>query len=326
MTEERKAESRYLTIDNGRGLKGTFSTYGAGVKALTLNGEPLILELSDSQKYLTADQFFGKTLGRVAGRIPDSGMIGNAPYHVLGDKKHICLHGGVLESLSYRDFNATVLPTKKGPAVQFEYLSPDGECGFPGNLTVKITYFLPNDSDAITIRLEAVSDKDTLVNLCNHMYWNIFRSLNVNDYVMQVKASKYGVFKKGCQLIVKSAPVPEYLDFRKPVSLKTRLDQIEKAIPEIGTLDHTFLFDKADPKEAQVILDTPKLTVETYTDYDAVNFYVDSSMTPVAFTNRKDFGKRRAIAIEPELFPLDNLVLKAGQKYSHFMTFKLIRK
>jgi aldose 1-epimerase len=321
-------DSRFLSIKNDKGLQGTFSTFGAGVRSLTLNGEPLILELADPQQYLKADQFFGKNLGRVAGRIADTFTIGDKTYQVLGDKQHICLHGGILESLSFRDYSATLNPTKEGNAVVFTYHSPDGECGFPGNLEVKVTYFIPAYRNELTISYEATTDKDTPVSLCNHMYWNIFRSKNVDDYHLYVNASKMGAFKKGTQLIEKTVKAPAYFDFRKNPLLKTKLDAIEKNVPEIGTLDHTLLFDNVTTDKPQVILDTKKLTIECYTDYDSVNFYVDSSLTPVVFTNGKDLttARRRAIAIEPEMYPLDNLILKAGKTYSHFMTYKLISK
>jgi aldose 1-epimerase len=322
------ADSRFLSITSNKGLKGTFSTFGAGVRSLTLNGKPLILELADPNEYLLANQFFGKTLGRVAGRIPDKFTIGDHTYSVLGDKDHICLHGGIMESLSFRNFEGTLITSPEGNSIQFTYLSKDLECGFPGNLEVKVTYFIPNDRNELTIRFEAKADKSTPVSLSNHIYWNIFNSDNVNNYRYYVNASKYGVFKKGTQLIVKTANVPACLDFRKKPLLKTNLDLIEKEIPEIGTLDHAFLLDEVTSTKPQAILDTEHLTIECYTDYDCINNYVDSSLSKINFTNGKGLttARRRAIAIEPEMYPLDDLVLKGGNTYSHFMTYKLISK
>ena len=99
-------ETRYVTLDNGNGLVGKFSTLGAGVRSLTLDGKLLILEFEDEQAYLGSTGFHGKTLARVAGRIPDTFMIGGKTYSVLGDEQHICLHGGCSESLTYRNFEA----------------------------------------------------------------------------------------------------------------------------------------------------------------------------------------------------------------------------
>lgn len=322
-------QSRFITLDNGRGLSGTFSTLGAGVRSLSLDGEPLLLELRNPDDYLSSLQFFGKTLGRVAGRIPGEFQIGSNTYKVPSDEKDICLHGGLYEGLSFRDFAASVHPSEEGPSIVFHYLSKDGEAGFPGDLDLQVIYSFPKDEDALLIRYKAISNKDTLLSLSNHMYWNILRSKDVNDYKLFVDASEIGKFKRGTQLIVGTKKVPTCLDFRKMPDLKTKLDEIEKDIPEIGTLDHTFVLNQDRGEKPACILEAEKLTLETYTDYDAVNFYVDSSKQPGDFINNKDVstGLRRAIAIEPELFPaLDNILLKANTEYSHYMKFKIVRK
>ena len=322
-------ETSYVTLDNGNGLVGKFSTLGAGVRSLTLDGKLLILEFEDEQAYLGSTGFHGKTLARVAGRIPDTFMIGGKTYSVLGDGQHICLHGGCSESLTYRNFEAVKEEDENEVRVIFHYLSKDGEAGFPGNLDTKVTYSMPKDgTNTLKITCEAVSDKDTLVSFSNHMYWNVFNSESVNDYVLQVKASKIGTFKPGTLLVVGMEDVPSCYDFRTPAVLKDKLDQIEKEHPEIGTLDNTYVFDE-DADDPKVIMDTEDIHLEVSTDFDSINFYVDSCLAPYRFTNGEflTHALRRAIAIEPETFPLlSNIVLKAGDKYSHSMSFKIDRK
>lgn len=324
----RHYESDYVTLDNGNGLVGRFSTLGAGVASLTLDGKPLILELEDEQTYLGSPSFYGKTLARVAGRIPDEFMIDGKLYSVEGDAQHICLHGAMFDSLTYKNFDSKVEEDDSETRVIFHYLSPDMEAGFPGNLDVKITYTMPKGNKSILkITCEAVSDKDTLFNFSNHMYWNIYGSHDVDDYTLQVKASKMGVFKPGCQLVVGIKDVEDCLDFRTPSLLKDKLDQIQKEHPEIGTLDHTFVFD--DVTGPKVIMDNKDIHLEVETDLDSINFYVDTSLAPNKFTNGDYLttATRRAIAIEPESFPLlSNILLKANEKYCHSMTFKIEKK
>lgn len=321
-------ESEYFVLDDKKGLVGKFSNLGAGVASLELDGMPLILELADEQVYLGSPSFYGKTLARVAGRIPDEFVIGGKHYSVPGDSQHICLHGGTSESLTYRLFDAVQEENDEETRVIFHYLSPDGEAGFPGNLDVKVTYAMSKgDEHVLRVTCEAKSDKDTLVSFSNHMYWNINGDRNVNDYTLQVKASKTGVFKPGCQLVVGVEDVPECLDFRTPTRLKEKLDQIQKEQPEIGTLDHTYLFD--DVEGPKVIMDTNDIHLEVETDFDAINFYVDTSLVPNKFTNGDylTYETRRAIAIEPETFPLlSNIVLRAGEKYCYTMKFRINRK
>ena len=93
-------------------------------------------------------------------------------------------------------------------------------------------------------------------------------------------------------------------------------------------MDNTYVFDE-DADDPKVIMDTEDIHLEVSTDFDSINFYVDSCLAPYRFTNGEflTHALRRAIAIEPETFPLlSNIVLKAGDKYSHSMSFKIDRK
>ncbi len=326
MSNQTKFTSGFLKMHNDKGLEGVFSTLGAGCYSLTLHGKPLILQPKDVETYLSSPQFFGKTLGRVAGRIPETIHIIDEDYKVLADKKGICLHGGELESLSFRNFKSEVFPNKDEDSIVFVYVSPDGECGFPGNLEVRITYAMPRTENALIITQEFRTTKETWVSLSNHIYWNFFGDENVNDYTLMVNAGHYGVFKKGTQLVVDEAAVPECLDFQTPALLKEKLDRIEKEIPEIGTLDHAFRFHTAAHDEPQVVLESKDLRLECRTDYNGLNLYVDTSMTDVEFANRPGLKKRRAIAIEPQLFPTDSKLVVPGITYKHVIRYDIKTK
>ena len=321
--------SDYVTIKNSKGLEVTLSSLGAGVRSLHLHGKPLLLELKNEQDYLSSDQFFGKTLGRVAGRMPSEFKLGQREFHLPGDRQGICLHGGIKEGLSFKNFQNATQERDGYVAANFHYDSPEGEAGYPGNLSLNVLYLLKLDALEFSILYDAYSDRDTYLSLSNHMYWNVFGSADVDDYQLQVNASRIGSFKKGTQLIIGDEPVPECLDFRRMTKLEIRLDQIQKELGAKMTLDHTYRFDEVDIKKPNVILETEKLRIETYTDFDAVNFYVDSSLNPWEFSNRDDLkaAPRRGIAIEPENFPsLANIFLPAGKNYRHKMTYKLMEK
>ncbi len=321
-------ESKYICLDNQKGLKGVFSTLGAGVKSLTLFDEPIILEMKDEETYLSSPQLFGKTVSRFIGRIPSKGEIGGVPYQLEEFSPGICLHGGYFKSMIFSEYEAEKSENDQFYIVSFKGFSKDGDCGFPGNLHVKVSYMLSKDLNILTIKYEAASDKDTLISLSNHMYWNLSRSENVDDYVLQVKARKYGIFKDDSKLIKDVAPVPSYLDFTRPVHLREKLDEIDQEIPSIGTLDHSFLFEDVNDLKPQVLLSNNDYSIECYTDFDAVNLYVDSTLTPVDFVNNPNLvhNKRRGIAIEPQQFVLDHFILKANQPYSHFISYRITKK
>lgn len=320
-------ESGYILLNNQKGLQGVFSTLGAGVRSLTLDGKPLILQPIGEQAYLQSPQLFGKTVGRFIGRIPSKVEINGVKYALEETEEGMCLHGGYFKSQTFRNYDAVVKEDEQSISACFSYLSKDGDCGFPGNLNLKVTYLFSKDRNIFTIKYEAVSDKDTIISLSNHMYWNLSCADDVNDCQIQVKASKYGIFKDASKLICDVENVPYYLDMTKPVLLKKLLDDIEKEIPDIGTLDHSFVFDKVSDIYPQVVLSNKDYTVECYTDFDAVNLYVDSTRNPVDFVNNPNLREhvRRGIAIEPQQFVLDHFILKANQVYSHYITYRISR-
>lgn len=321
-------ESGYILLDNHKGLKGVFSTLGAGVRSLTLDDRPLILQLKDEQTYLTSPQLFGKTVSRFIGRIPSKGEINGVPYSLEEFEPGMCLHGGYEKSMIFRNYEATMEEDDENVGVRFSLLSPDGDCGFPGNLKVNVTYSLNKDLNILAIRYDAISDKDTLISLSNHMYWNLSGRDSVDDSTLLVKAGRYGTFRPGSKLISDVSDVPDYLDFTKPSLLKDKLDAIEKALPDIQTLDHSYLFDMVQIQEPQVVLSNDRCSVECFTDFDACNFYVDSTLVPVDFVNNPNLihHRRRGIAIEPQQFILDHFILKANTPYSHFITYRVNRK
>ena len=322
---KKKYTSGYLAIENDRGLKGVFTTLGAGVYSLTLHGKPLILQPVDRQVYLSSNQYFGKTMGRVIGRLKKDVKILGKECDLLAGKDGICLHGGGEKSLSFRDFSGIVFSEGDYNGVMFNYISPDGECGFPGELDVKITYLIPLSSNELIIKQEATTTKETIISLSNHIYWNIFPDIDVNAYRLMIAATHCGTLQKQSELVVNTRVVPDYLDFTEGARLKDKLDAIKKHPGEPGTLDHPFLFDQKEPTEPKVVLDTPRMKIECYTDYDGVNVYVDVTDTPVKFANGPVKG-RRAIAIEPQLFPTEKRILRPGEVYRHVMRYRILEK
>ena len=318
-------QSEFFTLSQNE-MKGRFSSLGAGVSSLSLDGKDLILTFEHDEDYLSASGFFGKTLGRIAGRIPSPFVLDGKEYEVKNSEDGISLHGGNKDSFSFLPFEGRVEEKKKKKRVIFTRISKDNECSFPGNLTVTITYsFLKSKENIFRITFDAVSDQDTLCSLSNHIYWNFF-SEDVNSYVLTFPSHEMGSFMKGTSLVTGVQKIEPCFDFNTKSPLKEKLDQIEEAHPEIGTLDHTFLFDK--DQERKIIVENDDIRLEVTTDFEAVNYYVDSSLNEFHFKQSNlNRAPRRALAIEPETFPLlSNLVLPKGKHYHHTITYKIIKK
>lgn len=294
------------------------SKFGAGVVSFHYKNVPLILEEDfDSWKY--EKQYFGKTLGRIAGRIKAKGEIEGIKYSFKGDKNEIVLHGGENQSLSYKVWNSSLKESEKYIKVTFKINPRKGECGFFGKQAMNVGYIFYKDQAKFKIIFKGKAKEDTLMNYSNHIYWNL-NSLNINDYSLKFEADKVAIVDKNL-LITGYQDVIDRLNFNKARKLKIPLDLASKE--EIGTIDNTWLFKEG--KLHKVILKNKNYKVFLKTDFPAMNIYCDSSMTPVKFTNKFDFKERRAIALEPQLsnYPLSNIFFKKGEKFNHYIEYKI---
>ncbi len=316
-------DSRLLTIRNDCGLSGVFSAYGAGVKSLMLNGLPLVLDPLDENEYLTSERFYGKTLGRTAGRIPSIVNIAGKTCHLPENEPGICLHGGALNSLAFKTYSVSIdSNNSEYTSVIFNYLSKDGENGFPGNLNVTITYSICHSRNELVIGQEAVTDAVTWVSLSNHMYFLLPGSKNVNEHSLQINSSKVSRSDPGELIVKRYVDLPQFLSFKEPCHLKERLD----SLPKGSTIDNAFVFDSYDPRIPQVVLENERYRLECYTDYPSANIYVQSGDKGEDFVNGKRLKTRRGIAIEPQLTPLSDITLRPGVKYSHYIRYCIKEK
>ncbi len=313
----------FIEVSNGNNLKATFSNFGAGVYKLKYKEMPLILEIEDKEKWLYCPQFYGKTLARVAGRIRCNGEIDGETYSLKETMAGYCLHGGEINSLSFKPWKYEVKEFKNRIEVIFSINSRVNENGFPGNAKLKVIYQLfANDNFKIVYK--GSTSTKTLLNLSNHNYYNLFNSKDVSDYTLKINASKYGVIDD-TTFITGTDDVPSYLDFRHASKLNPKLSYIEKGVYP-NTIDHTFIFDEVILNKPQVILKNNECKISLYTDYPAINIFCDNFKTPIKFTQFNEVDtSRRALALEPQLYNLDidSLKIRKGDKYKHFILLKI---
>lgn len=298
-----------------------FSSCGASLYSLRKNNIPLILELEDKDKFLSSPQFFNKTLGMVAGRLPVDYENNGVKYHLKDTGNNICLHGGVFTSLSFKKWKYKIKETKNKIDVIFSISPRKGENGFNGKVKIYNIYSLYKNKQGFKIIQKANIKEDSLLSLSNHIYWNL-NTVNINDYSLKFNASKIGKVNDDL-LMVDTIDTPDYLLFNRKTKLKSRLDKASK-LP-IGTIDNTFVFDN---KINKVLLENDKYSIKLKTDYPAMNIYCDSSLTPIKFVNNSNLRERRAIALEPQLYILDkdSIFYKKGQKYNHYIEYIILEK
>jgi galactose mutarotase-like enzyme len=312
----------FIEVNNGLNLKMTFCNFGASVYSIYYDNEPLNLIIKDKEQFLKSNQFYGKTLGPVAGRMLCDGQINGEEYHLTetNEGTNFSLHGGFMNSLSFKTWKYSVKDNKNEIRVIFSYKEKDGFNGFPGSSSIKVIYSLSKTKNSFKINFVGSAKTPAFLNLSNHIYWNFANSRDLNDYYLKMNANTYGYLRDDL-LIIGVDDVPPFLDFQRSKKIKGSADFIKKNLP-IGTIDNTFLFDG---KKGNACLKNKEYTLKLVTDLPAMNIYLDSSMTPVIFLNRNDFVERRGIALEPQLFTFDtdSMKLLPGQKYNHKIIYTI---
>jgi aldose 1-epimerase len=175
MPDGRRIEA--VTLSNGQGFTARVITLGASLQSLTLpdrhgNYADVVLAYPKLQDYLDKPQYFGATVGRFANRIAKGQFsIDSKSYQLTLNDGPNSLHGGIkgFDKVAWTIIRLTQSPQ---PSVTMQYVSPDGDQGYPGRLKVTATYTLKG-SDELSIDYSATTDKPTIVNISNHTYWNL---------------------------------------------------------------------------------------------------------------------------------------------------------
>ncbi|KKI90206.1 aldose epimerase [Bacillus sp. SA1-12] len=271
---EYKGEEVYsYSLQNKDGMKVTCINLGCIItEILTPNKEGqfenVVLGFDDVENYLENSPYFGAVVGRVAGRIKNGSFeLDGETYQLPQNENANHLHGG-LEGFDRKLWEAEPFETDGGTGIEFNYISKDGEEGYPGTLTVKVTYLL-TDQNELIVTYAATTDKKTLVNLTNHTYFNLSGNIknDILSHKLKINSKKFlelneDFIPTGTFLDVENTP----FDFLKEKELREAILADHKQVQLVGQgIDHPFLLDD-DQKKEIILLDEEsgrKLIVET---------------------------------------------------------------
>ncbi len=186
-----------FTLRNKHGLTMKVANYGGVITELKVpdrNGklDDIVLGFDDLKSYVNKNPHFGAIIGRVANRISGARFtFEGKTYPLAANDGKNSLHGGA-KGWDKVVWDAEAFESPAGPALRLTYTSKDGEEGYPGTIRAKNTYTLSDDNE-LRVEMEATSEKDTVVSMAHHSYWNLagHASGTVLEHEVQIHADKY---------------------------------------------------------------------------------------------------------------------------------------
>ena len=329
-----------FTLYNSQGASARVITYGATLTELHVpdkNGKmgDVVLGFDNLEGYLGQHPYFGGTIGRYGNRIAKGKFtLDGKEYQLFLNNGPNSLHGGQV-GFNRRVWKAEELKDKDGAAVRFSYLSKDEEEDYPGNLNVSVTYRLTN-TDELKLQYSAETDKDTVLNITNHSYFNLSGTDtgNILKYILYINADKYTpvdstLIPTGEVASVAGTP----LDFLKPTAIGARIGELK----EIGGYDHNYALNgKAGTLRVAAKVTDPESgrEMEVLTTEPGVQFYSAIGLNgSIKGKGGVGYEKYGAICLETQHFPdspnranFPSTELKPGTKFHSETIYKFTAK
>jgi aldose 1-epimerase len=316
---------------NAAGMKAAITNFGGIIQSITVPDRKgamadVTLGFDTLAPYLANPAYFGAIIGRTANRIANARFeLNGKTYMLAANNGKNDLHGGI-EGFDKKLWDAQVISED---VLRLSYTSADGEEGYPGKMDVTVTYTL-DECGSIIIEYTAVSDKDTLVNLTNHAYFNLagHNAGSVSGHILRIHAERFTPIDDegiptGEVLSVKRTP----LDFTQPrtVGEGLKAEQSDEQLKNGHGYDHNFVIDKkgggttvaaevTDPGSGR------KLTVST--DQPGVQLYGGNFIDHIHGKGGAVYGRRSGMCLETQNFPdainqtgFPSPILKAGEAY-----------
>ncbi|BCX46496.1 aldose 1-epimerase [Haloferula helveola] len=336
-------EAKVYTLTNKNGMTARVTDFGATLVSLTApDKDGKLADIThgfDSVEGYQGDTnpYFGASVGRFGNRIAHGKFTLDGETYELATNNDpggipCHLHGG---DVGFNKRMWTVTETAPG-SITLQYVSADGEEGYPGKLTAKVTYTLTDDNE-LKWEASATTDKPTVLNLVHHTYWNLSGDpkSSINDHILTLHADRFlptdaGLIPTGELAPVEGTP----MDFTEPAVIGDRVETDYEPLKLGLGYDHCWVLTEpdADGLALAARLKDPKTgrVMEITTNQPAIQFYGGN------FLDGKSVGKegtayphRTACCLETENYPdapnhesFPSAVLRPGETYRHVMVHK----
>ncbi len=318
-----------FTLANSRGLTLKVMNLGCtlvSVKMPDRRGRPeeITLGYDSLEEYLAGGSYFGALIGRFANRIAAGqfNLEGRRFTLARNENNRHHLHGGE-RGFDKRLWRAEEQRTPDEAAIVFSYLSPEGEEGYPGDLSVTARYSLNEDNELI-FAYRAETSRPTPVNLTNHSYWNLAGagSGSILDHKLRLNCSSY--LPVDAQLI----PTGEITAVEGTPMDFTRAKPIGRDFESTaGGYDHCFVVSHGEKEltfAGHLYEESSGRGMELYTSKPAVQLYTGNFLDDVRGASDRLFARHGALCLETEFFPdapnqpaFPSAILRPGEVYAH---------
>jgi len=333
-TSEGIAIYRYV-LTNKRGLEAVVISYGATLVSLKVTdcdgkSADIVLGYDDLAGYEQGKSFFGATIGRYGNRIASGEFtLDGKVFHLPKNDGPNSLHGGTT-GFNKRVWTGLDRSRADAQVLELTYTSPDGEEGYPGTLKVKVTYTLPAEANELRIDYAATTDKDTVVNLTNHSYFNLSGDARkeIVDHQLLLRAPQFTpvdatLIPTGELRAVRGTP----FDFTKPTAIGARISQDDEQLRFGKGYDHNWVLERTKKRglqpAAEVLEPTSGRVLEVLTTEPGIQFYSGNFLDGTAKGKGGQlYGHRTGLCLGTQHFPdspnhpkFPSTVLKPGESY-----------
>jgi aldose 1-epimerase len=328
-----------FSLRNRRGMQAQILTYGGIITSLKVpdrNGHlsDVVLGFDNLDGYLHGSPYFGALVGRYANRIANArfGLDGRT-YMLAHNDGSSSLHGGLVgfDKRVWSVDRAAI--SKQGPQLTLSYLSPDGEEGYPGTLHVTAVYTLTDDN-ALSLEFTATTDRDTVVNLTQHSYFNLRGWGDVLGHVVQINADRFTpvdatLIPTGKFRSVEGTP----FDFRKSNAIGARLVEQDKQLQYGKGYDHNWVINGPTGEfrqDATIYEPTSGRVLEVWSNQPGLQFYTGNVLDgTIVGKEGWRYTPRSAFCMEPQHYPdapnhlqFPSTVLRPGEIYRNVIVYR----
>jgi aldose 1-epimerase len=319
------------TLKHQSGLEVSISNYGGAITSLKTpdrhgNFGDIVLGFETRDEYVRNPRYFGALIGRHANRIARGKFsLDGVEYQLPCNNGANHLHGG------FKGFDKRVWDVSEdGNALHLSYFSKDGEEGYPGNVTAFVDFTLLDNELRIDYR--ATTDRETIVNLTNHSYFNLRGVGTILDHELTLNADAFtpvseDLIPTGEIKSVEGSP----MDFRKAKAIGSEIDKV------VGGYDHNFVLNDWDGSlrlAARLYEPVSGRALEILTTEPGMQFY-SGNFLDGSFTGKYGFvyEKYTGLRLEPQHFPdapnhtnFPSTVLRPGEEYKHTSVYRFLNQ